>query len=557
MKQRIRTITALAFVVLLANPFTIAPAAALFGEDTDVLSPNAKQVVKNSDSISDHVVNYGKTESRPGWFVELESSEDIKSLDSWANGSDTRTVLDYYNSTNTALIAAEGADITDKGWSVSDLFGSDALAERGYVVRITPELSTEYVEPIYSLDSNRSHEFPNALWYAKARTIATDSSYDKTGMAWDEDANRTNLSAVPDLVGASSVQANGTGVDVAVIDSGTNFANGTQFGINGSGSAFRVQDAYDFVEGESVNLSVDRRNVTEELEAVSDPNGHGTWVSTAVVGNDGIAPGADLMAYRALNGEGKGKTSDIAAAIYRADREGADVLVMSLGSPIANEQLKTALEHALGPNGNVTAAYVAAGNAYMSGGARYVSSPGDVSEVITVQATNNSLDQARKAYFGEVGPDPGTGAADKGVSPDIAAPGMSITANTPDYGDGVTTTSDSTLSGTSMAAPIAAGAGVITLDARESLRGDSEKFHEVVVNSGYHLTHLGVTESRGGMANASRAINGWSEDAPDRNLTDAAKGRDAGNQVLSGNTGQFLAGASSWTSSVSEGIPYL
>jgi len=554
MKQNLRTFTALAFVALIANPFTVAPATAFLGSGGDVLSPNAERVFDGE--LDGNVVEYG-TYTRPGWFVELESSEDIDRVHSWANASNSRTVLEKYNQTNTVLIAAENGDIKDQGWSVSDLFGSDALAERGYVVRITPELNTQYAEPIYSLDSNQSYSAPKALWYAKARSSAKDSSFSKTGMAWDEDANRTELTAVSHLVGTRSVQADGSGVDVAVIDSGTNFADGKQFGNGTTGSELRVQDAYDFVEGEGANLTVSRENVTDELESVSDPNGHGTWVSTAVVGQDGIASGADLMAYRALNSEGKGKTSDIAAAIYRADRKGADFIVMSLGSPIANEQLKTALEHALGPDGNVTAAYVAAGNAYMSGGARYVSSPGDVDDVITVQATNNSLDQARKAYFGEVGPDPGTGAADRGVSPDIAAPGMKITADTPDYGDGVTTTTDSTLSGTSMAAPIAAGAGVITLDARESLRGDSGQFHEVVVNSGYHTEHLGLTESRGGMANASRAINGWSEDAPDRNLTAESDGRDAGNQVLSGNTGQFLAGASEFGSSVSEGIPYL
>jgi thermitase len=73
-----------------------------------------------------------------------------------------------------------------------------------------------------------------------------------------------------------------------------------------------------------------------------DPNDyefHGTHVAgTAaaeadnLLGIAGVAPGAEVMAVRALDGDGSGTTADVAAGIVYAAQEGADVINLSLGS---------------------------------------------------------------------------------------------------------------------------------------------------------------------------------------------------------------------------------
>jgi subtilisin family serine protease len=251
------------------------------------------------------------------------------------------------------------------------------------------------------------------------------------------------------------------------------------------------------------------------------------------------------MAYRALDGEGSGSTSDIRSAIDRADREGADILVMSLGAPLYSPALADELRRALSDDGNVTAAFVAVGNSYPL----RVASPGDVPPVIGVSATNAvPASEAKRAYFAQTGPDTGidgSGGATRGVNPDTAAPGMQVETpiwSAPKANGGTETTSR--LSGTSMATPVAGGVGALVLDARPGLRGDADEFHRVIVDSGQPTPLLGLTESRGGMVNASRAINGYETAAPKRDLPAETEGRDAAHEALAGQFGRFVSGFS-------------
>jgi subtilisin family serine protease len=72
----------------------------------------------------------------------------------------------------------------------------------------------------------------------------------------------------------------------------------------------------------------------------SDHENHGTHVSgiAAAVANNslgvaGVAPGAQIMGVRVLDGDGQGSTSDIANGIAYAANEGAGVINLSLGGP--------------------------------------------------------------------------------------------------------------------------------------------------------------------------------------------------------------------------------
>ncbi|MEV0094228.1 S8 family serine peptidase [Streptomyces sp. NPDC050738] len=119
--------------------------------------------------------------------------------------------------------------------------------------------------------------------------------------------------------------ANGKGVTVAVLDSGIDYSHPDLGG--GFGEGHKVVGGYDFVNGDADPM---------------DDNGHGTHVSGIIAGQaaeqggvTGVAPGAQLLAYKVMNANGEGNTSDIIAgieaAIDPANPHRADVINMSLG----------------------------------------------------------------------------------------------------------------------------------------------------------------------------------------------------------------------------------
>jgi len=138
-------------------------------------------------------------------------------------------------------------------------------------------------------------------------------------IATSEDAELTTLQETREMTGATTVDADTSGLTVAVIDTGVNTADGRVFGNGTVGSDIRIADASkDFIEDETV--------AENGLDAVEDPNGHGTHVASTIAANhsnnshDGYAPNAEVLALRALDAEGSGSSADIAAAIrYAAD----------------------------------------------------------------------------------------------------------------------------------------------------------------------------------------------------------------------------------------------
>ena len=128
----------------------------------------------------------------------------------------------------------------------------------------------------------------------------------------DNEAQADLSDSVP-LIGAPGVwslhdnnghSVNGQGLRVAIIDTGIDYTH-PDLG-NGFGSGHRVIGGYDFVN-----------NDTDPM----DDNGHGTHVAGIVAANGsvvGVAPGASLLAYKALDANGSGSFSNIIAAIERA-----------------------------------------------------------------------------------------------------------------------------------------------------------------------------------------------------------------------------------------------
>jgi hypothetical protein len=86
--------------------------------------------------------------------------------------------------------------------------------------------------------------------------------------------------------------------------------------------------------------------------AVTDDNGHGTFVSSEIIGSVpsagimGVAPGGSVIAVKVLNASGSGSYTDVANGITYAANHGAQVLNLSLGPFTQNSSIIAAINAA-------------------------------------------------------------------------------------------------------------------------------------------------------------------------------------------------------------------
>lgn len=216
----------------------------------------------------------------------------------------------------------------------------------------------------------------------------------------------------------------GAGVTVAVVDSGV---QGTHEDL-----ASVVLPGTDFV--------------TDGLDGRTDPNGHGTHVAGIIgaVANNGrgvagLAQGVNVLPIRALDADGYGWSSDVAAGITYAVDHGAQVVNLSVGGGFSSSQ-QTAANYALSRNVVLVAA---AGNERLDGNP--VTYPANLPGVVGVAATDR--DDAVAPF------------SNYGAYVDIAAPGVQIIST---YAGG----GYRYLDGTSMATPYVAAAAALMRAAR-------------------------------------------------------------------------------------------
>lgn len=165
--------------------------------------------------------------------------------------------------------------------------------------------------------------------------------------------------------------ASGAGVIVAVIDTGVD-ASHPAIG--------NVYPGWDFVS-----------NDADPSETGTGPAyGHGTHVASII---KLVAPAAVIMPQRAFKADGKGKTGDIASAIYNAVDYGAQVINMSFSMSNNSSNIREAIAYAVN-HGVVLVA--TAGNV----GTSAVRYPAFYSGVIGVAATD---EYDRRASFSSYG----------------------------------------------------------------------------------------------------------------------------------------------------------
>jgi len=302
--------------------------------------------------------------------------------------------------------------------------------------------------------------------------------------------------AVEAEVAAQQYGLDGTGIGIAVIDSG--IADHADFHTT---SGTRVLHSESFVAGDTTT---------------KDVYGHGTHVSGIIGGNGsasgagtgyaqqiaGIAPNVNLINLRVLDQNGAGTDSQVIAAIQRAialkTQYNIRVINLSLGRPVFEsytlDPLDQAVEQAWAAGIVVV---VAAGNdgrdnSMGTHGFATIGSPGKDPAVITVAATRTMGTPTRSddaiASYSSKGPT----LLDHIVKPDVVAPGNRIgslivknsTLDTefPALEIAPTGTCTGTcatqyfrLSGTSMATPVVSGAVALMLQKDPTLTPDTVK----------------------------------------------------------------------------------
>jgi subtilisin family serine protease len=282
-----------------------------------------------------------------------------------------------------------------------------AIAEPNYVVR------THHV-PGSMRPANRSVQYvPNDVVFASGAPIPL--TY---GAAW-------GLKAIKADQAWDTTQGDAS-VKVAVIDTGVDMAH------------------------PDLQANLDTRGALNVLEAgrpVDDDFGHGTHVAgiIAAVGDNklgllGVAPKTKVMPIRVLGVDGSGSVLDLVAAIDHAVAQGAKVINMSLGSPDRSQIEAEAIQRAQAAGVVVVAA---AGNEATTG--NYLEYPASYPGVLSVAAVGPDMKRAPFSNFNS--------------SVSIAAPGVDIFSTLPTrFGK---TTPFGYLSGTSMAAPMVAGAAAL------------------------------------------------------------------------------------------------
>ena len=337
-------------------------------------------------------------------------------------------------------------------------------------------------------DLVKEHKKRSDIEYAEPNYIAyADSVPDDTWYSyqWNFDNNEyggVNAEAAWDIT-------DGSGVVVAVVDSGVAYEN--------YGSYYQASDlagtnfvpGYDFVNNDT---------------HANDDYGHGTHVAGTIAqttNNDkgvaGLAHGASIMPVKVISEEGYGSYADIADGIRFAADNGADVINLSVSGSQPSFTLEDAVRYAYEKGVTVV---TSAGNS----GENDVSYPSKYDDyVISVGATR--YDETLAPY------------SNHGPSLDLVAPGgdLDVDQDNDGYSDGILQqTFYYSLwdfdyyyyQGTSMAAPHVAAAAAMVI--AENIASTPDEVREVLETTADDLGSTGRDNTYGhGLLNVAAALN--------------------------------------------------
>lgn len=188
---------------------------------------------------------------------------------------------------------------------------------------------------------------------------------------------------------------------------------------------------------------------------------HGTHVSGIIaacnneIGMVGIAPMAKIIPVKVLDDKGNGNLQSVIKGIKWATINKADIICMSLGTPMPNQLLHNIIKYA---TSNGVIVFAASGNSGMTKSVFY---PSAFPECISI---GSACEKMNRSKFSNTGHDL-----------DFLAPGENIFSTIPDDWYGV-------MNGTSMACPFAAGFAAIILSyiKKNNIKIKFSKSHEVI-----------------------------------------------------------------------------
>lgn len=325
--------------------------------------------------------------------------------------------------------------LADTGFSQANLFGRRVLI--GFKDGIGSQAAKKRGTWVHNFggDVHYSYRFLPLVSAKLPEKLVTKLKNDEE-IAYIEDdiimhANQQETPWGVDRIDADLVWSKntGTGVDVAILDTGIDYDHPDLFA--------NIAGGVNFVGWWLVDGSTNRYYW-------NDRNGHGSHCAGIVaatnnnIGVVGVAPGAKLWAVRVLDDNGSGYISDVIQGLEWCVDNGIEVVSMSFEGG-NSESLKNACNAAYAAGVLLVAA---AGNQY--GGA--VNYPAAYDSVIAVSAIDNS---DAIAGFSSVGPEV-----------ELAAPGANIKST---FSNG----NYALASGTSMACPHVTGAAALVWAAPE------------------------------------------------------------------------------------------
>ncbi|AJF67922.1 S8 family peptidase [Streptomyces vietnamensis] len=328
-------------------------------------------------------------------------------------------------------------------------------------------------------------------------------------------------------------------------------------GYDGKGTKVAVLDTGADAEHPDLKGRIVASENFTDSDTTGDHQGHGTHTISTVGGSGaasdgkkkGVAPGTDLLNGKVLNDSGSGATSWIIAGMEWAVAQGADVVSMSLGSPVptdCTDPMSTATEELAQNKG--TLFVIAAGNSGPTHNT--VSSPGCAPSVLTVGAVDRD---DSTAWFSSRGPT----IVNHTLKPEIAAPGVGISAAAAG-GRGVY--AYQSMSGTSMATPHVAGAAALVKQRHPDWT--AQQIKAALVASAHSEVPGDAREVGGGRLDVKAAIDqtilstptvqggtyNWPQDKTDRttvsipytNTSDAPVTLDLAVEKITGNDGSAI-----------------
>ncbi|MBH0156886.1 S8 family serine peptidase [Fictibacillus sp. 5RED26] len=198
----------------------------------------------------------------------------------------------------------------------------------------------------------------------------------------------------------------GEGVKVGILDTGIDY--------NHPDLKEVYKGGYDFVDNDSDPMETTYKNWQDSKKPEFNGNAyytsHGTHVAGTIAGQgknpnvsvQGVAPDADIYAYRVLGPYGTGSSEGIIAGIEKAVKDGMDVINLSLGAGINAPYYPTSTAINYAVLNDVTAV-VSAGNAGPN--AYTLGSPGAAALALTIGASDVPMTVA--SFTGSVGSESG------------------------------------------------------------------------------------------------------------------------------------------------------